>query len=115
MIGISTLVYDPNGFIILNESTESSLNVSSRRVSRVATLDGGATLTDSGFTDSDKTFNISVLDISKEDAEILRTIYELYPLVRVSTKTGAYVGVISDLDTDQLPIALTFLVKEKVS
>lgn len=115
MIGFSTLIYDAFGHINLNASVDSKTNEFQRRVTRTATLDGNASIIDMGYAPADSTFNIKLNNISADDISNLERIVKTHSLIIITTRSGAFKGVINMLNTDNYPIEFTFLVKQKVS
>ena len=115
MIGISTIEYDIYGFLKLNEDITTKTESIQRRVSKTATLDGGVSLGDMGYTDSDRTFDISISEISAYNLNLIIRLMKQYPLLHFSTSDGYFSGVISALDADILPLKFTVLIKEKLA
>lgn len=115
MIGLSTLVYDLNGYMILKESPDTIFPNTTRRVNRSATLDGNSIISDFGHSVSDGTYIIKLRDLIKADRDKLKNIVESYSLLRLSTKQGCMLGVIKSLDVEATPVEILFLVQEKVS
>jgi len=111
-IAISTLTADPLGshVLTLQDSTKNKLGDTARRVSRVATLDGGAALIDSGYSVADKTIT---LDLSWQDQEViddLRYLVSMYSTVLVFTEEGAYTAALERLTGGRTGGMLTLLV-----
>lgn len=115
MIALSTLTYDLNGFIVLQEDINSENPTLSRRVSRTATLNGLSDLTDLGFSDGDGTFFLSFMDIDNTGIAILEYLIKNYSKLRLSSKEGCFEGVLRFVDTNNLPVQATFLIEKKVS
>ena len=115
MIGISTLIYDLDGHMVLNESPKSIIPNITRRVSRTATLDGKAIISDLGHSVSDGTYIIKTFNLSKSDRDKLKALVESYSLVRMSTRQGCLLGVIKSLNVEDNPMEFVFFVQEKVS
>ncbi len=113
MIGISTLTFDLNGFVVIRETSASLFPTLVRRVARTATLDGLSSLSDSGYSDSDGIYVIKMSD--RVGVDKLISMIKLHPQVRLCSKEGCFVGVIKSLVIDRDPVEITFLIKEKVS
>lgn len=90
-IGISTLTADPLGSFVLdvNESSSDIENYN-RRVVRVATLDGGASIIDSGYTNADRTVSISFRDITKTAFDNVADVCQIHSSVLLFLPDGAY-------------------------
>ncbi|MDY0164574.1 hypothetical protein [Desulfobotulus sp.] len=84
--------FDPDGTRILRQEASALLEnrSGSRRVSRTATLDGGAIPYDTGYAAADRTIRIST-DIRHLDW--LSRMVKLYAEVRVSTEEGLFYGI----------------------
>ena len=111
MIGIATIDYDTQGHITFDELPESDLNLPDVRVTRTATLSGGAVIDHQGFSDGDRTFDIRA-ELNETKIEILKHIYQNYTLVTIATSEGAFTGVISRLQPQDGNVRMEFLVKE---
>jgi hypothetical protein len=95
MIGISTQIFDLQGArLFQNELNSAVLSnaAGARRVSRTATLDGGAVLYDTGFSAGDKTIDVTEKNASQAAIEWAEYIVSTYSTVTVTTKDGAYTG-----------------------
>ena len=101
MIGLSTQLFDLDGFDVFksNEVTELNTKVE-RRVSTTPTLDGGSYVSDQGYSDSDKTFNFKVRYLSKSRFDNLVQIAKLHSRVYLCTSEGAFECVIKQIYKD---------------
>lgn len=113
MLGISTPTYDLSGDLLLDYTAGSDIKTHSRRASKVATLDGGIEIIDSGYTDSDRTFNVEINTITDEKMSALLRLMKLYPLLNLSCNAGYFSGVISNLDANKIPVTFTVLIEKK--
>lgn len=114
MIGIATLTVDTNGDIIFWESPDSNIEDTQLRVTRTATLDGGCVISNSGFSESDRTFEIDT-ELEDTEANKLRYIYQKSESVYVSTIIGFFKGIISRFRNLNGDIRLTILIEEKTN
>lgn len=114
MISISTLTQNSSGSVVLHESPESSFEDMSARISRTKTLDGGVTITHSGFSHGDRTFTI-LAEVTEAEADVLKTIHQTETMVWISCKEGFFSGVIDFLETDSGSLNMSILIKEKLS
>lgn len=64
-----------------------------RRLTRTPTLDGGAVVYDGGLAEADRTFTLSVLNLTAAEADSLREI-AAYPLHGIALDHGYYEGYI---------------------
>lgn len=90
-IAISTLTVDPNGAVVFNV-VDSSADVASysRRIVKVPTLDGGATVIDGGYTAADRSISVVLENVSKATFEQIRTIFQTYATVLLFLPDGAF-------------------------
>lgn len=111
VIGISTLTADPFGSHVLYPNAQRSrLYDMRRRVSRAATLDAGAVMIDSGYTDADRTVTV---DLSNEDADTiqsLRYLLQSHDTVRLFLPDGAYLATLESMTESNGAAVLTILI-----
>lgn len=115
MISFSTLTYDLQGIIALEAAAGTKITPLTRRVTKAATLDGGSTIVDFGHSPSDLDMVINVQDISADGLARLKRMVRLYPFVNLATSEGFFMGCLSAFNADQVPMTLTFMVKERLS
>lgn len=90
-VTLSTLTYDPDGYIDLALDVESrGLEDYERRAVVVPTLDGGVALDNMGVFDGARTFDLTVKVESDEEAEQLKTLCRVYPQLNMSHIHGFY-------------------------
>lgn len=73
----------------LTLSAASDLSTRQRRLSRSATLDGGAVFNDGGFCEADRTLTLTMQSVSRENAATLKEISS-YPKVIISISDGLF-------------------------
>lgn len=90
-ISISTPSVDPNGsvYLTLNES-RTNLGDYARRVTRTATMDGGAVVVDGGFSHLDRTISMDLSDQSQDTVDKIRAIFRYYATVLLMLPDGAF-------------------------
>lgn len=116
MVVISTIDFNPAGSLVLQEdAAKSDLRSVSRRLSRSATLDGGAVLDDAGFSDGDRTINLSLSEVTGDQYSTLRDMATLFSGHLIATVDGVFSGGIDSLQAAQGETTLRFLVESKVS
>jgi len=98
--------------IVLDELPTSKLQDSQSRVSRVATLDGGSVIVDSGMVEADRTLVVEarITEAQSAGLDVLRA---QSALVNMSTPTGFYRGAIKGAVQDNGLLKLTFWVSWK--
>ena len=77
----------------LDISPSSDTRTRARRISRSATLDGGAVINDGGYSEADRTFTLRLRNITSEDAATLEQIAAYSPC-RLSLDHGLYEGYV---------------------
>jgi len=115
MIGLSTLAYDLDGFLLIRENIKTQNPTLERRVTRTATLDGLSSISDLGYSDSDGTFFLSITNITQTGIDTLEYLVKNYANLRLSAKSGCFEGVLKLVDTNTFPIQATFLINKRVS
>lgn len=111
---ISTLTFDPFGWVVIDAIADSKARDIGRRVNRVATLDGGAAFNDFGMTDADRVIEVVWRKYGIEDA-VIRMV-RTYSFIRVSTNEGVFVAAIESYsESDSEKVALRLLVKHRVA
>lgn len=108
-------VYDPLGSLLLDVKPDSEVGTISRRISRTATLDGGATLEDLGYCPADATINLQVRLRSIEQENTLLRLVKIYPLLILSTRYGAFLGAVDYCKPQAGGASIRFLVKKQLS
>lgn len=107
--------FDLEGFVILKPSGDSRLGDTTRRISRVATLDGGAVAVDYGFSDADRTITVQAAAVSRADHDLLQRLQKTFGMAVLCCESGCYYGAIQSLQQIANGIGITFLVTEKLA
>lgn len=89
-VTISTLAFDPLGFLTFPLLEQSSLLNVSRRVTILSTLDGGTVADDAGATDKDREFALSIKPKDILEAEQIKYLTLQYPSLMLSTREGLF-------------------------
>jgi hypothetical protein len=112
---ISTPTYDLDGHVTLNVREEDSdLGQTARRVTRVATLDGGAVVNDFGFSYADKTLVLSWLAEDEALDDNLDRIVRLYNRLYLSSPHGVFFVAPQAFRRQNETSSLTLLVLERL-
>jgi hypothetical protein len=117
-IALASQLFSLTGAVLLRHLHEDSdLRSWSRRVSRVATLDGGAHFNDTGFTHADRTLRVvmSSSDLTQEQDAALRVLLRDYALITVVTEEGAFSAAPEGFSDAGGSISFNLLVKEALS
>lgn len=118
IIGISTQIYDPNGAVLIRRNSadaEKANRTVRRRVSRTATLDGGCSVYDGGFSDSDRDIQVEVMSPEKALFDALGYLCRTYALLVICTEDGAFLAAPDVCQLSGSKLRFNFLVKEKLS
>jgi len=91
MITLSSLTYDLDGVVTINEAPETDYGDIRRRVNRASTLDGGAAFNDKGFTHADRTMTVTWRPVSKAHNESVARLVRLYTRLRLSAREGSFI------------------------
>lgn len=113
IISLCSRVFDPVGDLVINIDASSEMSNTVRRVNRVKTLDGGVSINDTGFSESDREFKIKA-KLSQSEIDQISRLYQLYPLLSISTKTGVFEGVIDQISESPPVTNINFLVKARL-
>lgn len=99
MIILTSSLFDANSPIILDEDPgASSLRLANRRLTRVATLDGGAVIQDGGYTHADRDLTIVVKQPAPTVVAVLNGMLQAGGAVRASTPEGLLECRMSKID-----------------
>lgn len=115
MISISPRLYDLQGGIVADRESGTNIDTVSRRVSRVATLDGNANFFDNGFSDADRDFRIVLRQPTIEQVERAKEIVRNFSEVTVSTEEGCFLATITRAAPSQANYLLTLFIKQRLS
>lgn len=117
MIGLASEVYDIIGDMVFSQANRlNNLNdAGSRRCTRTATLDGGCTVYDTGYSDSDNTVTVREENASQEAIDFAKYIVKSYGSIVVTMKDGAFLGVPSSWKVNDNSLDINILITEKIS
>jgi len=110
---LSTLTWDPDGYVELDVLPDSAYFERRRRVNRIATLDGGAVFNDFGATPADYTITLRWRANQRADA-LIATLLDLYQSLCVSVGDAVYEAAPEALTPGDEP-TLRLLVSRKLS
>ena len=89
---ISTVDYDPDVPITINLLPSTDRGETTRRLNRVATLDGGAAFNDAGHTEADRTIELRWQPVSEEYEARIRRLVRLYGRLTCATQDGLFLA-----------------------
>ena len=111
MIALSTLTIDPFGAQLLHlKPGGANLGDTARRISRIATLDGGATILDGGYTITDRTIVIDLAGQSRDTVDALKYLCQTYSALIVLTEEGAFRAAPESVSVNPNSARMTLLV-----
>lgn len=113
MLSLSTPVFDIDGARNFKGSIEAA--PLSRRASRIATLDGGAVISDLGFAVADTDYRIGIDNASRAQHDWLVAKLALYPSMILGCADGCFLVLLSALQHRNGKTTLTAKVLEKLS
>ena len=91
-VSITAPLFDLDGNVWLTNVDPDGLADFERRNSRVPTLDGGAAIPDFGYSDADRTLNISWPATDKSVVDAVRRLAKTYSRLIVATEEGCFLG-----------------------
>lgn len=94
MISLSATSYDPNGTLVFPVRFDNDYQ-GARRGSVTATLDGGVSVYDTGYSVGDQTLTATVRRPSKTTLTILQYLVAYYGQIIVSCETGVYSAILT--------------------
>ena len=111
MIALSTLTIDPFGHQVIHlDAGRAGFGDTARRVSRIATLDGGAAILDGGYTVADRTITLDLTGQDKTLIDDLKYLTEMYSKLLVFTPDGAFTATPERLSEQGGTVRMTLLV-----
>jgi hypothetical protein len=114
-INLGTTLYDLDGSIAIDVSNDSFDGITSRRVSRVATLDRGVAVSDGGYAEGDRTLDYTWRTVSKDHNDSVERLVKVYPELWVSTSSGVFLVSPSNFTAGAEESTIQFLVKSRIS
>jgi hypothetical protein len=112
---LSTVTYDPAGYVEIRATGETTPGETRRRVNRVATLDGGTVVNDGGYSEADRIIEIAwASDDAAIDASVDRMV-QLYTRLCVSVRSGLYLAAPEVYTPGAAQSTLRLLVLSKIS
>lgn len=115
MITIHSTTFDLDGTVELDVLPDSPDGETRRRVTRVATLDGGVAMNDRGYAEGDRDLSYTWKTVSKAHNDAVARIVRLYPRVTVSTPSGCFLAAPQRFSPGVGESSITLLVIDKVS
>lgn len=112
---LSTPVWDVQGYIEVQALPSQTDGETRRRVNRVPTLDGGAVVNDSGYSEADRTIDLKWAPESPAFELAVERLVRLYPRINISTRSGFYQAAVESYRPTPTESTLRLLVLSKLS
>lgn len=116
-VSICSTRCNPLGDLLLQASEDSQFNFLARRLTRTATLDGGAVIADNGFSAADGTFKI-IVDPQHNSATLYSAVVALIKtagLVTVSARDGLFLAALQNVTNDKTVLTINLLIKSQLA
>jgi hypothetical protein len=112
---LSSLEFDPLCPVEIQALPSTERGEASRRVNRVATLDGGAVFNDFGFSEADRTMRLVFAPTSAaHEASVVRLV-QTYSRITVSGPDGLFLAAPQTYTPGETTSTLTLLVERKLN
>ena len=116
MIAIATTVFDLDGsFVLTQRDATIVFGTQSRRSSKSKTLDGGVSVYDTGFSQGDREFRVSLNNPTEALVNQIATLMEQHSTFRIACTKGAFIAGLSSLDESSSGVTFNISIEEKVS
>jgi hypothetical protein len=114
LASLTTTTFDPAGHVLLSVLPASAFDTRTRRTNRVATLDGGASFNDFGFTDADRTINLVWRHEGRSADDAIDRLTRLYSRVQISLDGQMHLAAIESYTPGADESALRLLVVRRL-
>lgn len=115
LVHISAKTFDLSGALSITPLPRSRTPPSGRRVTRVATLDGGVAINDRGFAHGDRTLTLLYKPVSAAHDAIAQRIVELHTRVTLTTSEGCFEAAPDTFTPTPEENSFSFLIISKLS
>jgi hypothetical protein len=112
---LAAVEFDPLSPVIIDALPSTERGDTSRRVNRVATLDGGAVFNDFGFTDADRTIRLVFSPLSAAHEQSVTRLVQTFSRITVSGPDGLFLAAPQSYTPSDTTGALTLLVERKLN
>ena len=114
-VSLASTTYDLAGYIEIDLLPNNTDGQTTRRVTRVTTLDGGVAVTDRGYAEGDRTLTYTWQSVSEAHSESVARLVRLYPEIYVYSPEAVYLAAPETFRPGVDESSLSILVKDKVS
>jgi hypothetical protein len=112
---VASYTSDPAGYIELDVKDSTTAGKTSRRVNRIATLDGGAVFNDAGYSEADRTIELLWMVKSASTEYAVDRLVRTYTRLTVAVRSGVYLTSPQSFESGTSESKLTLLVVSKLS
>lgn len=113
-VSISAPLFDLDGHVWLSGVEPDGLAAFSRRNNRIPTLDGGAAITDFGYSDADRTLDIRWPANNKSDVDNVRRMAKTYSRLIIATDEGCFIGAPGPFSLNDDEAQIQILVEKRL-
>ena len=114
-VSISSPVFDINGHARIMNALPGGMSDFSLRVSRVATLDGGAAINNFGYSDADLTMDIRWPATDEAIVESVRRMAKIYSRLIIATAEGCFVGAPASFSLSDGEAGIQILIEKRLN
>ena len=116
LCALSSVLYDPIGHVMIDASDQDSdLGETTRRMSRVATLDGGAAVNDFGHSWADRTFKLRWDGATRAGQDEIERLVRLYSRLTFACSLGVFTVAPDRFMPGTTQSSITLLAIEKLN
>ena len=112
-ITFTSIEYDPSGVLSIDPDGSSDLFARVRRVNSTATLDGGRSFEQRGYTDADRTMTIASESATKEQHDRANYLIGLYSKLKMYTEEGIFLVTISEVNYRSGALIIRVIIQNK--
>ena len=114
-VNISAKTFDISAVMEINTLPENTQGAMARRANRVATLDGGVSLNDMGYSHGDRDIQLIYKSVSDTHDTIARRLVELHSRVILSMPEGCFEAVPEAFEAVANRNTFSLLIVDKIS
>lgn len=112
---LSTPIWDAQGYVEVDALPSQNSGETRRRVNRISTMDGGAVVNDSGYSEADRTIDLKWKPGTAAYEYALERLVRFYPRINISIRSGFYEAAVESYRPTPTESTLRLLVLSKLS
>lgn len=113
-VSISAPLFDLDGHVWLTSVEPDGMAAFSRRNNRIPTLDGGAAITDFGYSDADRTLDIRWPANDRAAVDNIRRMAKTYSRLIIATDEGCFIGAPGPFSLNSGDAEIQILVEKRI-